>query len=102
MKKILCAVAVALSTAAAVIPSQSFAKDKPGHTRPAPPAPRHEATPAARKGYEWVKGYWDWKGNKYVWVKGHWERSRPGYTYRSPEWRNGPHGWELERGGWHK
>lgn len=103
MKKMMCAIAVALAGAAAVVmPVQSFAKNGPAVSRPAPPAPRHEAIPAARKGYEWAPGYWEWKGKGYTWVKGHWERSRPGYTYRHAEWRQGPKGWELDRGGWHK
>ncbi len=102
MKTMLCTVAIALASTAMVMPGSSFAKDRPGHAQPAPPPPRHEATPASRKGYEWVGGYWDWRGREYAWVKGHWERSRPGYSYRKAEWRQGPKGWTLDRGGWHK
>ena len=28
--------------------------------RVAPPPPRHEMVPAARPGYVWAPGYWDW------------------------------------------
>jgi len=44
----------------------------------APPAPRHEVVPAARPGYEWAPGYWNWNGHRYVWVDGHFVRERTG------------------------
>jgi hypothetical protein len=68
--------------------------------RTAPPAPRHEAVPAARRGYEWAPGYWNWNGHRYVWTKGHYEKVRRGYTYHRPEWKQGDNGWTMERGGW--
>jgi hypothetical protein len=68
--------------------------------RVAPPPPRHEVVPAARAGYAWVPGYWDWRGRRHVWVNGHWERARRGYVYRNPEWvKEGDH-WRLRRGNW--
>lgn len=51
---------------------------------PAPPPPRREAVPHARKGQVWVPGYWDWRGHRHVWVAGHFEKVRPGYRYRTP------------------
>ena len=65
-----------------------------------PRGARHEAVPGARRGYDWVPGYWDWNGRRHVWVSGHWERDRPGYAYQRPEWRRDAKGWYLERGGW--
>ena len=68
--------------------------------RVAPPPPRQEVVPAARAGYAWVPGYWDWRGRKHVWVNGHWERARRGYAYREPRWEQHGESWRLQRGGW--
>ena len=68
--------------------------------RVAPPPPRHEVVPAARAGYVWVPGYWDWRGRRHVWVNGHWERARRGYAYRAPEWVQDGDRWRLRRGSW--
>lgn len=102
MKRILFAAAAAVISSAAFVPVQSFAADRVVVIREAPPAPRQEVVPAARRGYEWAPGYWDYAGHRYVWVKGHWERSRAGYAYRRPEWRQGSNGWEMDRGGWRR
>ncbi len=67
---------------------------------PAPPPPRREAVPHARKGQVWVPGYWDWRGHRHVWVAGHFEKVRPGYRYRTPQWEQRDGRWELHRGGW--
>jgi hypothetical protein len=101
MKRILCAAALALASTAAVLPAQAFARDVVV-VRTAPPPPRHEVVPAARHGYEWAPGYWNWNwnGHRYVWMRGHWERVRPGYVWHRPEWRQGDRGWQLDRGGW--
>lgn len=104
MKRILITVAAALISTAAFAPAQA----QP-HTRTeiivvqkAPPALRAERVPAARRGFEWVPGYWDWKGRRYTWVAGHYEKVRPGYVYARPEWRRDRNGWVLERGGWQR
>jgi hypothetical protein len=98
MKRILCATAIALASTAAVLPAQASARDVV--VRVAPPPPRTEVVPAARHGYEWAPGYWNWNGHRHVWMRGHWERVRPGYVWHRPEWRHGDRGWELDRGGW--
>ena len=102
MKKILFTVAAAIISTAAFAPVAQAQ-----HTRTevivvqkAPPALRREAVPAARRGYEWVPGYWNWTGRKYVWTRGHYEKVRRGYVYARPEWRQGDNGWTLQRGGW--
>jgi hypothetical protein len=102
MKRILCAAAAALISTAAFVPAQAFAAGDVLVVRTAPPAPRHEAVPQARRGYEWAPGYWNWNGHRYTWVKGHYEKVRKGYTYHRPEWRQGDNGWTMERGGWRR
>ena len=57
----------------------------------APPPPRYEVVPAARVGYVWSPGHWQWRGGQYAWIGGHWERVRTGYRYYAPYW--------VERGG---
>ena len=102
MKRIL------LTVAAAVISTAAFAPvAQAQHTRTevivvekAPPPLRREAVPAARRGHEWIPGYWNWNGRRYVWVNGHYERVRQGYVYNRPEWRQSDNGWVMERGGW--
>jgi len=66
----------------------------------APPPMRHEATPAARRGYVWVPGYWNIKGKRHAWQGGHWERDRRGYYYSQPTWTQRDNRWQLERGRW--
>ncbi|WP_020656785.1 YXWGXW repeat-containing protein [Massilia niastensis] len=112
MKSILAATAsVILISAAAFAPAQAQDQyrgdraDRGDRTRvvivhKAPPAPRHESIPAARRGYDWVPGYWDWNGRRHVWVSGHWERDRPGYVYSRAEWKRDRNGWYLDQGGW--
>ena len=102
MKSILAATAAVLISAAAFAPAQAQAQ---GRTEvivvhKAPPPLRHEAIPAARRGYEWVPGYWSYNGRRYVWERGHYERVRAGYVYQQPVWRQDRQGWYLDRGGW--
>ena len=102
MKSILAATAAVLISAAAFAPVQAQAQ---GRTEvivvhKAPPAPMREAIPAARRGYEWVPGYWSWNGRRYTWERGHYEKVRAGYVYNRPEWRQDRNGWYMERGGW--
>ena len=68
--------------------------------RQAPPEPRSERVPAARRGYVWAPGHWEWKHNKHVWQKGHWVRERRGYVYREPVWEERNGRWTMQRGGW--
>jgi len=102
MKRILVTVAAALISTAAFTPVAQAQHNRTEVivVQKAPPALRREAVPAARRGYEWIPGYWNWSGRKYVWVKGHYEKVRRGYVYARPEWRQGDNGWTLNRGGW--
>jgi hypothetical protein len=103
MKRIFCTAAAILAiSTAAFTPVQALAKGDVIVVRTAPPAPRHETVPHARRGYEWAPGYWNWNGRRYVWTKGQWERVRKGYTYQRTEWRQGHDGWEMNRGGWRR
>jgi hypothetical protein len=65
-----------------------------------PPAVRYEAIPAARVGYVWAPGYWDWRGSRHVWIRGHWVRERPGYVYYAPEWRYHEGRWRFRGERW--
>jgi hypothetical protein len=66
----------------------------------APPAPRYEVVPAARPGYTWSPGYWDWRGHRHVWVKGHFDRERRGMYWHPNRWVEHDGRWSLEHGRW--
>jgi hypothetical protein len=102
MKRILSTAAAAIVLAsAAFIPSQASAQVGVNVViGNAPPPPRYEVVPSARRGYEWAPGYWNWNGRRHVWTRGHWERARAGHYYQHPEWQQGNEGWRLNRGGW--
>ena len=102
MKRILFTVAAAIISTAAFAPvaQAQHSRTEVIVVKKAPPALRREAVPAARRGYEWIPGYWNWTGRNYSWTKGHFEKVRRGYVYARPEWRHGDNGWVLERGGW--
>jgi len=105
MKTILATAAAILIGTAAFAPVQAQAAHPYANVvviKKAPPAPRREAVPAARRGYEWTPGYWDWNGRRHDWVAGHWEKVRPGYAYQRAQWRQDRNGWHLDRGGWHQ
>ena len=88
MKTMILGTAAALLIgSAALAPVQAIARDVVV-VRTAPPGPRHESVPHARRGYEWLPGYWNWNGHRYIWMRGHWERARhnmtPHRTKRTP------------------
>jgi hypothetical protein len=66
----------------------------------APPAPRYEVVPAARPGYTWIPGYWDWRGHRHVWVKGRFEREHRGMYWHPNRWVQHDGRWSLEHGRW--
>jgi hypothetical protein len=101
VKKLLIATLVAASLGGGVVSISASAADVV-IVRRAPPEPRSEPVPAARRGYVWAPGYWDWKGRKHVWVKGHYVRERRGYAYREPRWEERDGRWQLQRGGWRR
>lgn len=65
-----------------------------------PPPPRVEVVPAARRGYVWVPGYWNWRGQRHYWVGGTWVRERRGYVYNQPTWVQDGERWRFHRGAW--
>lgn len=66
----------------------------------APPPPRFEAWPGARRGYVWHPGYWRWEGRNYVWVGGRWARERPGYVWVPERWERHGRDWVFVAGRW--
>jgi len=66
----------------------------------APPAPIYEVVPAARHGYVWAPGYWEWRGHRHSWVRGHYIAARPGYAYAAPSWRERGGRWYMEPAHW--
>lgn len=102
MKRILgTALAIALSTAAFVVPAQAQAQVGFNiFIGNAPPPLRYEAVPAHRAGYEWTPGYWNWDRGQHVWAPGSWHTARPGQYYQRPAWSQANGGWHLNRGGW--
>ena len=68
----------------------------------APPAPRHEVVPAARHGYVWAPGYWDYRHGHYAWVAGHWEREHNGMYWHPNHWVQHENKWTMEKGGWNR
>jgi hypothetical protein len=99
-RKFLSALLIAAGTLGAVSIPQTSAAAVGVHVQLAPPAPRFERVPAPRRGYVWVPGYWDWRGQRHFWVGGTWVKQRYGFNYQPHRWveRNG--GWYLDRGRW--
>jgi hypothetical protein len=64
------------------------------------PPPRREERWAARRGFLWVSGRWDWRGGEWAWTPGHYERERAGYIYREPRWEERDGVYVTVEGGW--
>jgi hypothetical protein len=99
-KKILLASLVAASFASVPLTSVARERERVIVIREAPPAPRQEAVPAARRGHIWVQGHYEYRRNGYQWVRGHWLRERRGYTYNEPRWVERDGRWVLVQGRW--
>lgn len=56
------------------------------YNRYAPPPPRRERIPHAKRGYVWQPGHWVWQGNRHAWMDGQWLRARQGYVYLPTAW----------------
>jgi hypothetical protein len=94
--------AAVVATSLGAVATPSTAARAGGTINVAPPELRHEAVPAARRGYDWTPGYWNWSRNhrRHDWVPGSWVRSRPGYIYTQPTWVDRGGRWEQRRGAW--
>ena len=98
MKKLLIAAMFAGSLGSVAAPATSAVII----VRQAPPAPRVERMPEARRGQVWVPGHWDWRSNRYVWVKGKYMRDRKGYMYDAPTWEERDGRWQRTGGAWRR
>lgn len=96
IKKILLASMIAASFAS--VPVASIARTV--IVKEAPPEPRQEAVPAARRGYVWAPGHWEWRHNRHVWVAGHWLRERRGHHWVAERWHERDGHWVMEPGRW--
>ena len=67
--------------------------------REAPPPPRLEKQ-AARQGFVWITGRWEWKRGKWQWLGGHWERERAGKQWREGKWDQKDDHWVFVDGEW--
>lgn len=70
------------------------------YVRVAPPAPRYEAVPVVRPGWEWAPGYWNWSGHRYVWVRGHKVRAHRHGHWVPDRWVEDNGRWRREHGHW--
>ena len=68
-----------------------------------PPAPRVIVVPAARHGYVWAPGFWQWNGRAHVWVEGRYIRARPNERWVPAHWEEfRPGHWRFEEGRWER
>jgi hypothetical protein len=100
MKKLL--IAAILATSIGSLAAPAMAATEIIVVRKAPPAPRHEVVPAARHGYVWAPGYWNWNGHRYAWVKGKYVKARAGYHWSAPSWQERDGRWQFNRGAWQR
>ncbi|GGC71548.1 YXWGXW repeat-containing protein [Undibacterium terreum] len=96
-KKLLFAAMLASSLGAVTAPASADIV-----VRVAPPPLRGEPVPEPRRGFIWVPGHWDWRGNHHVWAQGTWIRERPGYMYYEPRWTERDGRWHYEQGRWNR
>ncbi|MFC5497605.1 hypothetical protein ACFPOE_08680 [Caenimonas terrae] len=97
------AVAVLAAAAAGALVPMAASADTYTIVRVAPPAPIVETVPAARHGWVWAPGYYDYRDNQYVWVQGHWMRERPGHEWREARWVEMGNGqWRRVGGNWER
>jgi len=75
---------------------------QPASAHRAPPPPRHEKMPAARRGYVWAPGYWRTAGHSWAWVPGHWVNARAGWRYTLTHWVRERGGWRLQAAAWRR
>ena len=97
------AAAMLAISSAAFLPAQAMAQNQVGVSivvGNAPPPPRFESVPQARRGYVWAPGYWNWDGRRHVWNNGEWLRERSGNQYRRYVWAPGHWEWRAQRYDW--
>ena len=99
-KKILIATMIAGSFAA--VPLVASAQHRTIVITQAPPAPRDEAPPQLRRGYELAPGHWAWRNGQHVWVRGHQMRERRGMHWVPDQWVETNGRWRLVAGHWER
>ncbi len=65
----------------------------------APPSPREERI-AARQGFVFLPGRWDWRNGQWEWEAGRWERERSNQRWNQGRWELRGGRWEWIDGGW--
>lgn len=65
-----------------------------------PPPPPREETWAARAGFVWIPGHYEWRANAYAWIPGHMERERAGHHWNPGRWENRGGTWVWVEGSW--
>lgn len=69
--------------------------------RSAPPPERVETVTAAPSAQHfWVKGHWQYNGERYAWVPGRWEARRVNAVWAPGHWRRVSGGWVWVEGRW--
>jgi hypothetical protein len=102
--KILAALIAALMTICLLLGGVILATN-PAHaadivTDVAPPPPHVEHAPAARDGYVWAPGHWEWKGKAYLWVSGTWLVAHPKAHWVPDQWEHEGTQWRYAAGHW--
>jgi hypothetical protein len=64
-----------------------------------PPPPRYERV-EYRAGYTYIKGHWEWQGDRWDWVPGYYERERGGYVWVDGYWEQRGTSWHWVTGRW--
>lgn len=72
-----------------------------GPTQPPPPI-RVESPGAARRGFIWVNGHYEWRNAQegYIWVPGHWERQKANMVWFDGRWELQGNVYVWIEGGW--
>jgi hypothetical protein len=66
----------------------------------APPAPKETTRPAARAGFVWVAGRWEYRNNNWKWRKGRWEKVRVNYEWVPGYWDRQGNRYRWVKGHW--
>ena len=67
-----------------------------------PPPDRVEHAPAARDGYVWGAGHWEWNGHSYVWISGTWIPERRAAHWVVARWEQVGTQWHYIAGHWQR
>ena len=97
MRHLLIALALAVF-ASTTMPARADVENAVVIRTHAPPLDKPESVPAARTGYTWSPGFWDWRGTRYVWMKGEWIRQKPGFRWEAWRWVEDAGRWHFVRG----